>query len=180
MYPIIRVPDDASDQLEQMGTKPKFWFRDEAGHRRLFKGGRPNTGENWAEKVCCELCLLLGIPHADYDLATWRDKAGVVTPTFVPEGARLVHGNELLARIIEGYEHEKRFKARQHTIAAVMAIIHGGRLGVRVQRGPRSVVRPAAIGMPLGYNPPEDIVSPAGVFVGYLMLDALVGNQPAP
>lgn len=180
MYPIIHVPDDASDLPEQMGTKPKFWFRDEQNQQCLFKEGRPNTGENWAEKVCCELCELLGIPHAHYDLARWRRRSGVVSPTFVPNGGRLIHGNELLARIIAGYEHEKRFSARQHTVSVVMAIMRGSRpLLVRVPlpRGPKSIIRPAPIDMPLGYSAPDAVKTAGGVFVSYLMLDALVGNQ---
>jgi len=160
MYPIIHVPADASDLPEQMGTKPKFWFRDEHNRQCLFKEGRPNTGENWAEKVCCELCELLDIPHAHYDLAIWRERNGVVSPTFVPNGGRLIHGNELLARIIEGYEHEKRFSARQHTVSVVMAIMRG-----------------FPIEMPLGYSAPDAVKTAGGVFVSYLMLDALVGNQ---
>jgi hypothetical protein len=160
MFPVIQVPDDASDLTEQMGTKPKFWFRDEAGRQCLFKEGRPNTGESWAEKVCCELCTLLQIPHAHYDFAMWRGRTGVVSPTFVPDGGRLVHGNELLAKIVAGYEREKRFRARQHTVAVVIGIM-----------------RVAEIGMPVGYVPSDRIKSAAAVFVGYLMLDALVGNQ---
>ncbi len=64
-YPIIHVPDDASTQLEQLGTKAKFWYRDETGDSVLFKVGRPGTGENWAEKVCCEICKMLNLPHAE-------------------------------------------------------------------------------------------------------------------
>jgi hypothetical protein len=66
----------------------------------------------------------------------------------------------LLARVVADYEHEKRFSAHQHTVAVVMAIM-----------------RVVEIGMPLGYAPADSIKSAAGVFVGYLMLDALVGNQ---
>ena len=83
-YPIIQLPEDAPTQLEQLGTKTKFWYRDQDGRRVLFKEGRPGTGENWAEKVCCELCGFLDIPHANYDLAIWKDKQGVVSPSFVP------------------------------------------------------------------------------------------------
>lgn len=160
MYPIIHVPDDASDLPEQLGTKYKFWFRDATGRPCLFKEGRPNTGENWAEKVCCELCALLGIPHAHYDFATWRQRSGVASPTFVPDGGRLVHGNELLAKLVSDYEREKRFRARQHTVAVVMGIM-----------------RFPEIRLPLESVPVEQIKNAASMFVGYLMLDALVGNQ---
>ncbi len=160
-YPIIELPEDAPAQLEQLGTKTKFWYRDENDRRMMFKRGRPGTGENWAEKVCCEICRLLNIPHAEYELAVWKKgQRGVVTSTFVPKGGRLVLGNELLARIVDDYDQTKRFRARQHRVRTVMAVVSS-----------------AAIGFPIGWNHPKSITDAAGVFVGYLMLDALVGNQ---
>jgi hypothetical protein len=159
-YPIIHLPDDAPTQLEQLGTKTKFWFRDQNGRSILFKEGRPGTGENWAEKVCCEICRLIDIPHADYDLAFWKERKGVVTPSFVPVGARLVFGNELLAKIIDDYEEGKRYEVRQHTVRTVMA-----------------VAASKSVGLPLGWIAPVAINDAASLFVGYLMLDALVSNQ---
>ena len=38
-YPVIEVPLDASTQLEQLGTKGKFWYRDEYDRQVLFKVG---------------------------------------------------------------------------------------------------------------------------------------------
>lgn len=162
MYAIETVPDDAPDQPEQLGTKYKFWYRDVFGRRCLFKEGRPGTGENWAEKVCCEICTLLGIPHSHYELAVWKDHKGVVTPSFVPKGGRLVFGNELLARFVKDYEGERRVRARKHTLSRVMAVmIAGGDI----------------IKMPDDYHPPAQVQGVAGLFLAYLMLDALVGNQ---
>ena len=159
-YPIFELPDDAPIQLEQLGTKTKFWYYGPKGQMMLFKEGRPGTGENWAEKVCCEICKLLGQPHADYELAIWKGQAGVVTPSFVPKGGRLVLGNELLARIVDDYDQSARFRARQHTVRTVMA-----------------VTAVPDIGFPLGWQPPDAISDAAGVFVGYLLLDTLVSNQ---
>lgn len=73
-YSVLEVPSDASTQLEQMGTKAKFWFHADGGERTLFKEGRLGTGENWAEKICCELARHLGLPHAEYELARWKGK----------------------------------------------------------------------------------------------------------
>lgn len=161
MYVIETVPDDAPEQPEQLGTKYKFWYRDVFGRRCLFKEGRPGTGENWAEKVCCELCTLFGIPHGHYELAVWKNHKGVVTSMFVPEGGRLVFGNELLARFVPDYDGARRVRAPKHTLSRVMAVM----LGV------------GGVEMPPGFNPPMEIKGVAGVFLGYLMLDALVGNQ---
>jgi hypothetical protein len=159
-YPIIELADDVPTQLEQLGTKTKFWYRDQNGQSMLFKEGRPGTGENWAEKVCSEICRLLELPHADYDLAKWKERKGVITPTFVPKGGRLVLGNELLARIVDDYDQTRRFSARQHTVRTVMA-----------------AASISAVGFPIGWQPPISIGDAAGVFVGYLMLDALISNQ---
>jgi len=62
-FDIHEVAKHASTQLEQLGTKAKFWYRDVSGNSMLFKQGRPGTGENWAEKVSCEICNLLKLPH---------------------------------------------------------------------------------------------------------------------
>jgi hypothetical protein len=160
MYRIVQVLADAADLPEVLGTKPKFWYEDEQGRKTLYKEGRPNSGEHWAEKICCEICRLLGLPHADYDLAQWRGRKGVVTPSFVAEGARLVLGNEVLARSIPGYEGVPRFKARQHTVRVVMAVLGDPR-----------------IKLPTGFAGLPGVTTPADAFVGYIMLDALVGNQ---
>lgn len=180
MYPIIQVADEAPEQPEQLGTKWKFWYWGDGNQRWLFKEGRPNTGENWAEKVCCELCALLGIPHGHYEFAVWKDHHGVVTPTFVPEGDRLILGNELLAKFVADYAGKRRVRAHKHTLARVMAVIRGSaRFGVKVPSpdGVSSVIRPIPIDMPLGYESPAGVKTVSEVFVGYLMLDALVGNQ---
>jgi len=160
MYQVVELPDDVSDLPEQLGTKRKFWFRGPKGQWWLFKEGRPNTGENWAEKICSELCGLIGIPHADYEFAVWRGHNGVITPKFLPEDARLVLGNELLAKLVRNYPHTERYKARQHTLSLVL-----------------SIMRWPQIGLPLDYQPPDLLTRPAHVFIGYLMLDALVANQ---
>lgn len=160
VYPVYAVPPDASSQLEQMGTKSKFWYKDTDGQRVLFKEGRPGTGENWAEKVCSEICGMLDLPHAQYDFATWRDNEGVITPSIVPDGARLILGNELLARVIKDYDQDKRSHAKQHTVGRVITVTNFPNIST-----------------PLGWNKDPEIETAADVIVGYLMLDALVSNQ---
>lgn len=160
-YPIFHLTEVESSQLEQLGTKAKFWFVDQqTGKLVLFKAGRPGTGENWAEKVCSEICSLIGLPHAKYDLANCDGKEGVISPSFTPTGSRLVHGNELLAKSSQGEEGQMNYSARQHTVRRVML-----QLGID------------SFKLPLDHNLPTDINSVSDVFVGYLLLDALVGNQ---
>ncbi|MBL1277116.1 MAG: hypothetical protein COB30_013615 [Ectothiorhodospiraceae bacterium] len=159
-YPIITVPNDASNLLEQLGTKSKFWFLDPDKNKILYKEGRPGTGENWAEKVSCEICKLLHLPHAEYDFAIYENRKGVISPTFSPSGCRLILGNEVLAHVIEDYGDERHYRERQHTVNRVMA-----------------VVKAPHINFPMGWNAPNEINSAADIFVGYLMLDVLISNQ---
>lgn len=169
VFPIRDISELYPDGEEEMGTKEKYWFWrienhwywDCEGERFLFKVGREGTGDNWAEKIASELCQLIGLPHAEYDLAVYRDLKGVITPNFVPEGgARLELGNEILARYVPAYERMKRFKQTKHTLGAVLALI-----GIRL------------IQLPIGWSSLGGINTAANVFVGYLMLDAWIANQ---
>ncbi len=145
------------DELEQLGTKEKFWFEDDNKQKTLFKIGRPNTGENWSEVVTSNLCELLDIPHAKYEFATWEGKDGTITKSFVPRNHRLIHGNELLGKIITGYHGEQKYKVREHTLDIVLAVA-------------KFVPKLA----PIGCN---SNLSTLEIFAGYLMLDCWIGNQ---
>jgi hypothetical protein len=164
MYPIITVPDEAGDILEQLGTKPKFWFSDANSNRYLFKLNRSEgegaTGEDWSEKVASELCELLGLPHAQYEFATWKGQHGVASLSFAPSRGRLVAGNEILVQLDKAYPKERFYSVRQHTLRLVLAII-----------------KQKAIQPPLGWKPIGDIESALDVFVGDLLLDAWISNQ---
>lgn len=160
MYKIFELANDVADFPEQLGTKRKFWYENEDNEAVLFKEGRPGTGENWAEIIVAGLATLLDIPHAEYDFATWRGLNGVITPSFVPNDGRLVLGNELLAKLVQGYDVNKFYHQKQYVLKRVFAILDNDFIGV-----------------PLDWHPVTGITSAVEVFVGYLMLDALVANQ---
>jgi len=164
MYPVITVPDEAGDILEQLGTKPKFWFSDEHSNRYLFKLNRSEgegaTGEDWSEKVTSGLCKLLDLPHAQYEFAIWKGQHGVASRSFAPPGGTWVAGNEVLVHLDKSYPREKFYRVRQHTLRLVLTIIR------------QNVVQP-----PLNWNTFGDVQSAIDVFVGYLMLDAWIANQ---
>ena len=66
-YPIFDVTQSTTDRPEALGTKEKFWLlpSSETGLTMtsyLFKIGRLNTGENWSEKVCCEILRYVPAP----------------------------------------------------------------------------------------------------------------------
>lgn len=164
-FVVYRVPDDAPIKWEAMGTKPKSWFERD-GEMWLFKATRPGEGEHWAEVVAAGLAELLGLPHARYELASWRNQAGVVnagvvTQTFVPKAFDLVHGNELLHERDPSYPPEgaRHVRTQEHTIEAV-----------------RAVIGAEGVGLPIGWEAHEGVESPADVFGGYLLLDAWIGN----
>lgn len=126
----------------------------------MFKESRPGSGEHWAEKIACEICRNLGIPHAEYDFATYRGRCGVVTPSFVPASGRLVLANELLGKFVPRYETERKFKHSQHTIGRALTLVK-----ISGIMPPQLQVVHASISTASDY------------FIGYLVLDALIANQ---
>jgi hypothetical protein len=84
----------------------------------------------------------------------------VVSPSFVPPLGALVPGNELLVQIDPNYlSRVTRFKQSRHTVDAVS-----------------KAIRSAACKFPVGWSAPPSFSDAMDVFVGYLMLDALIGN----
>lgn len=158
-YPIYVVQN--RDVIEQLGSKEKFWFYDhDEGNVKLFKIGRPGTGENWAEKAACEFAKLLDLPCAEYDFAIWDTKEGVVSPSFVPAHSRLIHGNEFLAKIVNDYPSKKTYKAREYKLFTVIALIQ--------------LLKSCSL--PLGFTGNESVKTPLDVYVGYLLFDCLISN----
>ena len=161
-FPVIFVTKKAYERSknETLGSKYKFWFEHEELGLCLYKQVRQNLGEDWAERVAAELCELLGLPHALYELAeTWSGHRGVVSRYFLPEGGILVHGNELLTPIVPNYPTFVTYGASQHTIDLVLRVIDS-----------------EPVNLPIGWTSPSGIQTAVEVFVGYLLLDAWIGN----
>ena len=156
----VRIGDKS--QIEQMGTKPKFWvFNDEGTEQFLFKYNRPNTGEDWSEKIAAEIAELIGLPHAIVELAQCEAERGVVSKDFTEMGAKgsLVHGNELLVVIDSDYPSNQFRKVSQHSIDNLVKALS------------RKYIR-----LPDSHSFPSGIGNSVDLFLGYLMLDAFVGN----
>lgn len=148
LFPIIEIPSNAPDALEEMGTKRKFWFFDAKRGSYLYKQGRPGTGEDWSEKIAAELCGLLGLPHAQYELATFEGQNGTISPSFLPENSRLVPGNEILAKVMVDYPRNVQ-EPSQHTISNVLQVIDD-----------------ATVSLPRDWIAPSDITKAVDVFIG--------------
>jgi hypothetical protein len=152
-YAIFEIFGESSERVEQLGSKPKFWFRFPSGDRRwLFKYARSATGEHWAEKIGAEVANLLGVPHAIVELCKFGDKYGTASPSFVAPGIDLIHGNEILAGRVIGYDRKKRFRQNDHTFDRIVKALY--------EIFPKGLERTDAL----------------TTMAGYLMLDALVCN----
>lgn len=156
-YPIIEVPSDALPIMEQLGTKPKFWWEHPTLGTVLFKEAREGTGEDWSEKVAAEIAGLLGIPSASVNLAQWQGRRGILTPNFVPKRGQLHHGNELLCGTIADYPRDEQWRVPQHTVEAALNALSR-----------QSDLAPCPGSSASCWE--ED-------FLGYLFLDALIGNS---
>ncbi len=163
-FPIIEIPLNSPEDDEEMGTKEKFWFSHPQFGRCLYKKARQNTGEDWAEKIAAELCYLLGVPHANYELAIFNGDRGIISPSFFPtkqnttEFDRLTHGNEILMQMVSNYPIFSK-NPSQHTLEIVL-----------------NAMGSPQVNLPFNWTPPEGIRTAPETFVGYLLLDAWIGN----
>ena len=151
------------ENREPLGSKMKLWFRDpsSSASRILFKYNRPGTGEDWSEKIAAELAQLLRLPHATVELAVFEESRGAALTDFTDnEQYALVHGNEVLEFVDSSYPTQQRYGARAHTVSAVVTALARFHVGV-----PHVV---DAL--------PEGVTDAFGVFLGYLLLDAWLGN----
>jgi hypothetical protein len=103
---ILEIDPAWRREFEDMGSKPKFWFRYQ-DEMWLFKEARPNTGEHWAEKVASEIAVLLKLPTHEVRIARYEGHIGCAVKSFLKKDQTLVHGNEVLAGAIEGYDKSK-------------------------------------------------------------------------
>lgn len=152
-YPIIEV-DPEWVGPEDMGSKQKFWYRraDEQEPAWLFKYPQANTGQHWAEKIAAEIAQALGVAHARVELAEFRGQRGSISESFVRGNAELVHGNQILARTVEGYDRTAKFGQSDHSFESIWTSLDR----VFRERAATEKHRTA--------------------FAGYVVLDAVIGN----
>jgi len=163
----VRLPKNDSeegsnfrvDSEEQSGSKAKFWCVDQkTGDKYLLKRARPNTGEDWAELLACEIAgELFGLPHASVELASLDDQPAILTKFFPGLNEQLVHGSDLLLESDANYPSQEIRRVRQHTLDAVLDVLK------RVE-------------CPAVKNLPAEIHSAADLFCGYIVFDVLIGN----
>lgn len=167
MFNINRIDRSLRAADEPLGSKQKFWFY-EGEQLILFKADDRGTGEDWAEKITCHLCELLGLPHVHYELAAEFDGdqyiwPGIICESCAPQPPYLILGNQLLFNRDPNYpkSEDRKYKVREHTVSAVVEAV-------------RQLLPPSdkwSHGMPVGCQTALDD------FIGYVMLDAWVANQ---
>lgn len=157
---IFDISLEQVEKSETLGTKVKFWFKHSKFKKSyLFKKSRQNTGEDWAEKIAAELCNLIRLPHADYELATFNNENGTVSPSFLLKNSSLVLGNEILAKILLDYPTDTN-NPSQHTLNNIFRVFND-----------------SSVCLPIDWTPLDGITTAIDVFIGYLLLDAWIGNS---
>lgn len=168
MFDEIDVSDWPQAGQETLGTKPKRWLEQpDAGVYWLMKDRTENRrkdgtsfpkGDDWAERVASAVAGVLGLPAAETELVVVHtgDEStyGVISRSVLTSRTdeRLAHGNELLADA--GFDVGAGKNRRGYTPEAV-----------------RTTLAPL--------DAPADVdegTTAWDVFVGYLVLDALIGN----
>lgn len=154
-YPIKDISPSYS--LEQLGTKEKFWTEDNQG---LFKFSRPNTSEHWTEKAAYELAKLIDLPSASYHLASCQDRYGILSENFISNDAVLIHGNEILHKIISDYQKDKTHQLKEYKLDVVFSLAEYWHKEQKV--------------MPPAECPIQSVLT---CFIGYMIFDTWIGNQ---
>ena len=171
-YAEIDVTDWPVVGDESRGTKPKRWLRHpETDRRWLMKdateniyddGTRYRKGDDWSERVASAVAVRLGLSVARTELAFRRQADGLALGVIslsvlaasgdgAPAAEELIDGNQLLRQPVVGRDRSR------YTLAAIADALQG-------------VEAPAGVGEDLAGLEAWD------VFVGYLILDAVVGN----
>ena len=155
--------------IEQMGTKSKFWYEDNEGTKWLFKSNETinakeeritRIGENWSEKCAYEICLLLKIPAPEVHLAVHNGKSGTISKNFIDDNETLVFANEFVTKYSKGEDGKIEERKNFHTAGRIHAALDT-----------MEVLKPA------GWNSLPGVKSAADFFCGYLVLDCLIANQ---
>lgn len=163
LYADFDIDDWEPIEIEPQGTKFKLWMAEPGvdGAKWVWKprtrnpapgGGTYWKGDDWSEKVATELAFLLHVPTPRVELAQKGDELGIVVDDFI-RGRQAHFGNELLPSVIRFYEAGQR-EEDEYTVGSV-------------QEALQEVLPPVSEGtLPTAFD----------WFVGYLVLDAWIGN----
>lgn len=97
-------------ELEGNGVDALMWFTYE-GERYLFKPLKEAKINVWGEILSAYLAEYLGIPHAEYRIATFNGQLGVVTKSIIKDKEKLILGSELFQEFMNKYPYKKKREA---------------------------------------------------------------------
>lgn len=154
-FPVLRLGQGMFQARESLGTKEKSWVLFPEGKDAepwLFKEPRlePGKMEHLAEKIAQEVADCLGLPCARVELATLDGTKGSVSKTVLQKGEILVHGNEVIAGFVDGYDQGAGRSSRAHSFDRICR----GLSGFCGDNGAGALAQ----------------------FAGFLTFDALIGN----
>ncbi|MCG9523240.1 hypothetical protein MCL33_10825 [Acinetobacter pittii] len=161
-YKVHDISLEEEDSYEQLGTKSKFWyFERNTNESILFKSTKTKEGarlgEDWSEKVACELAELIYLPHAHYELAIYNSERGVISPNFINgKDQQLLAGNLLLRNYLDVKDVNPNIQYIDHVHNIMINMIKLKPIGSKIL---------------------SNIESASEFFVGYLMFDVLISNQ---
>jgi hypothetical protein len=173
-YPIYRLTAEMkamSDlSVEREGMLEKAWFVHPELGDCLFKKSAPSGREivgcqtDWSEKIAFELAQLLDIPAARYELAEAKLSEsdpdlirGSISCSYISAGGEAISGEAFLSEIYPTYQRDY---PELYSVGRVLAALQNRQ-----------------VQLPSGYTPPPGITTGAELFVGYLLIDAWVGND---
>jgi hypothetical protein len=168
-YPIYELNISGfTEEVRDNGVLRKAWYNNSELGKCLFKETHKpswlavDIRSDWSEKVIYEIAKLLELPVARYEFATGSIKEssesvdGILSVNCIPENSTEFSGEDFLMEQIN-YESSNR---SEYVVERVLNALELGK------------VMP-----PESWTQMPDIDSGAKLFVGYLMLDALVNNK---
>lgn len=155
-YPIFNVSLEdrriEEDEIEPGGYLTKFWVNHKSLGRSLVKL-EELTAPAWSEKIVFEIAKMLSLPAARYELGVMGDRQQniVISPDYKDSQLNYITGDRLIKSSVARY---------QYNVSNSIKALEDNK-----------------VGLPAGYTAPQGIRNGTDLFVGYLMLDALVTND---
>lgn len=173
----LDVSDWGVVSRETGGTGAKSWILDPNGQvldptsRWLFKpvtfhGAGHRQNGDWTEKIAGEIALVLGIPAATVELGVLDGTEGVLSRNIRDQMSDMFSGRLWMDSLEENsyISHEARVSRR----------INGATRGYTLENVVSSL---RGLAPPSALAPEMSALSAVDVFVGYLLLDALIANR---
>lgn len=174
-FPIYQLKNRSEVEIdeEEDGRFYKYWTNETNLGRCLFKAAFP-YGDNpkqhrmdWREKVAGELGQLIGLPMARTELAsiyvvngdTWLP--GSISVDYTPNNSKVISIRDFLSQADPNYDsaYSESFEDG-YNVSSVMFYLEQN-----------------SVRLPLGWNGIEGIADGADLLVGYLLLDAWLGQR---